>query len=105
MRSFEGAGLTMESVIRWLSNMTNRTVIDQAGMADRYDIRVQWVPQTRDPRQAAASIGDAAQVLPTDVSSPTVYAALEEQLGLRLESGRAPIEVIVIESVDRPTPD
>jgi uncharacterized protein (TIGR03435 family) len=42
---------------------------------------------------------------PVDPNGPSLFAALQEQLGLTLESTRAPLEVLVIDRVDRPTPD
>jgi len=60
-----------------LINVTNRTVIDKTGLAGLYDIKLEW--------------------------APVLTTAIEEQLGLRLVSTKAPLEVLVIDHVERPS--
>jgi uncharacterized protein (TIGR03435 family) len=55
--------------------------------------------------EAPTGAPPAAQVAPTDPNAPSIFTALQEQLGLKLESGEAPIDVIVIDHVEPPTPD
>jgi uncharacterized protein (TIGR03435 family) len=68
----------------------DRPVVDQTGLKGLYDIRLQWTP-------------DAALAVPVaSGQGPSLLAALEEQLGLRLVSGKGALPVLVIDSVQRP---
>ena len=69
-----------------------RTVIDKTGLTGQFDLALEWTPDT----------GSAAAPPPGGV---TIFTALQEQLGLRLQSTRTPLDVLVIDSVERPTSD
>jgi uncharacterized protein (TIGR03435 family) len=73
-----------------------RPVSDKTGLKGLYDIKLQWTP---DPGLVAPVNPGAA---PTALSGPSLFSALEEQLGLKLESSRGPLPVLVIDSIDRP---
>ena len=81
-----------------LSMGQSAPVIDATGLTDSfyYTIRSQFNP-------AAAFLGRGAAN--DDPNLPALSTALDEQLGLKLESRRGPVEVLVIDSVERPTPD
>ena len=74
-------------------------MIDKRGLSGEVDVNLKWTPQElsarTDVRNPALQASDA----------PTLFAALQDQLGLKLEASRGPVEMIVIESVERPTPD
>jgi uncharacterized protein (TIGR03435 family) len=74
----------------------DRPVIDKTGLKGLYDIRLQW---TSDPR-LSASVSTATP--PVDIG-PSLFNAVEEQLGLRLESGRGPLPVLIIDNVQQPS--
>ena len=73
-----------------------RPAVDRTGLDGRYDFTLEWVPERRAP---AAPNGDA----PSDPQGPTFLEALHDQLGLKLESTRAPLEILVVDHVGRPT--
>jgi uncharacterized protein (TIGR03435 family) len=73
-----------------------RNVVDKTGVSGRFDIHLQWTPdQARDGADSVAS----------DASAVSLFTALEEQLGLKVESSRGPVAVVVIDHVERPTDD
>jgi uncharacterized protein (TIGR03435 family) len=76
--------------------MTGRPVIDRTGLTGAFDFDLQW---TSGPVAPAAS-----PTAPAD-DGPSIFVALQEQLGLRLAPGRAPFDVVVVDAVRRPTPD
>ena len=91
--SVSTSGVPIAAFARNLAPMTGRFVIDRTGLTGSYDLDVKWTP---DQGLAAGAAPGAA----TDGTS--LFAALEEQIGLKLEPQRAPIDVLVIESAERP---
>jgi len=75
---------TMVDVARALSQVTGRAVVDKTGLNGVYDLEVNW--------------NDAAE-------GPSLFTAVQEQLGLKLDAQRGPVEVLVIDSAQRPTED
>ena len=95
-------GTPMSQFATVLSNFVQRVVLDRTQLAGAFDFRLSWTPD-RIP-QGAPPPG-APPLPPVDPNGPSLFAALQEQLGLKLESTRAPLEVLVIDRVERPTPD
>ena len=79
----------------------DRPVVDRTGITGRYDFTLNWTPDDSQFRSLGARVPPA----PENTTVPGLFTAIEEQLGLRLESTRAPVEVLVIDRVDKPTPD
>jgi uncharacterized protein (TIGR03435 family) len=76
----------------------DRPVVDQTGLTGRWDFRLEWTP---DPAQFG---GRASQVGPPDANRPpALFTAIQEQLGLKIESKRAPVDVLVIDRVEKPS--
>lgn len=93
---FSMGGMPIRVFTRLLSPAVSRVIVDQTQLAGTWDLEVSYTP---DLTTAPGAGGDARP--PSD--SPTLFTALREQLGLNLEPGRGPVEVLVIESVARPT--
>jgi uncharacterized protein (TIGR03435 family) len=91
--SFTGTCISMESFAEFLSWHSDLPVLDMTGLKGYYDLKLHWVPEERRP----ASSDKAAAEAP---SGPTLAIAIEEQLGLKLERRKAPIEILVIDHVD-----
>jgi bla regulator protein blaR1 len=81
----------------------NRIVLDRTGLTGDFDIDLTFTPDQmpagpmRDP--------NGAELPPIDPNGPSVFTALQEQLGLKLELRKAPVEVLVIDRAEHPTPD
>lgn len=87
-------GITMAALADGpLSLILGRIVRDESGIEGVFDVQASWRPDAVD-----------APVDPND-QRPSFFTAIQEQLGVRLQPGRAPVEVLVIDSVERPTPD
>jgi len=84
-------------LVRSLSGSLGRPVIDQTGLTGVYDFTLEWLP---DDAQMRRLMNIDMAMAPSGVES-TLFTALKEQLGLRLESARGPGEVIVIDSASR----
>jgi len=80
----------MTELARLLNVLAGRTVVDRTGLTGVWDFDLQWSP----PNAPNA-----------DPDRPSIFTALQEQLGLRLEAMTGPVEVLVIDRVERPVPD
>lgn len=93
-------GMPIAQFARQLSQLTSSVVIDRTGLTGGYDIDVRFTPA---PGQLPPGPPPPGVELPAiDPDGPSLFAALEEQLGLKLESERGPVEVVVIERLERP---
>jgi uncharacterized protein (TIGR03435 family) len=100
----KAGGVPINQILQLLSQNVQRIVVDRTGLAGNYDIDLTWtleqIPQGRgDPPPGASPLP------PIDPNGPSLFTALQEQLGLRLESTRGPVDVLVVEKVERPTED
>ena len=87
---FHGQGLTADLIAEELSGIAGRAVVDKTGLPDRYDVKLEWTPD------------DAPT---TDSSAPSLFTAIQEQLGLKLTSAEEPLPVLVIHHVEQPSPN
>jgi uncharacterized protein (TIGR03435 family) len=78
-----------------LSVLLGRPAIDQTGLTGRYDYKLEWTP---DEVQVA---NDENHARPADENVPSLTSALQEQLGLRLQSKRGPVEIIMVERAEK----
>jgi uncharacterized protein (TIGR03435 family) len=90
--NLRATGIRMEHLVNALTNILRRTVIDKTGFSGNFDVAIRWREETTAATPAAGP--DAA---------PSIFTALEEQLSLKLESARGPVEVLVIDSVSKPS--
>jgi uncharacterized protein (TIGR03435 family) len=80
-------GMPLSQLLPFLAPVVNRTVVDRTALDGRYDIDLTWTPELSSTAAEAVSI----------------FTALQEQLGLKLESTKGPVDVLVIDHVERPT--
>jgi uncharacterized protein (TIGR03435 family) len=93
----------MREIAAALSRIMDRPVVDRTQLVEHFaGLKLEWVPD--DSQYAAYGPGVWARPV-SDAKGPALMTALQEQLGLRLESTKAPITVIVIESAVRPSPN
>ena len=89
----------MAQLAQNLSQGVGRTTVDRTGLTGGFDFELEF---SVDPALAA---GGPALAPSPDPNRPSIFTALEEQLGLKLQPDRAPVDVLVIDRVDRPTED
>ena len=87
-RTFVFEGVPSSNIARNLSAQLKRTVLDHTGLTSHYEGKLEWT----------FDMDDA----PSDAPLPSIYSALQQQLGLRLQIEKTPIDVCVIDSVNRP---
>jgi uncharacterized protein (TIGR03435 family) len=93
LMSFQAMPLT--SLVQVLSLQVGRTVLDKTGLTGRYDFTWQF-NQTANP-------GGANSSATSDPDAPSIFTLIQEQLGLKLESGKGDVEIIVIDHIEKPS--
>ena len=89
------------ALVTVLPQFVERPVIDRTGLTGLYDLTLKWTPE---PIPSLPGLPQAP-LPPADPDVPNIFAAIQEQLGLKLEATRGPVEVLVIDSAERPMPD
>ncbi len=74
-----------------------RTIINRTELTGTFDVHLKW---SIDPLTGPAGPGAEP---PPDLGGPSLFTALQEQLGLRLESTKGPVEVLVIDHIEKPS--
>jgi uncharacterized protein (TIGR03435 family) len=101
---FDMYGATLESLSMQLALRLDRDVIDKTGMAGMFDIHLEVSRADLLLRVVAGGeVDPSAPVSAADSSGPSTFTALQQQLGLKLEPGKAPVEFLVIDQVERPS--
>jgi len=95
----DAEGYTMGQLALKLSEALHLTVVDMTGISGKYDFKLEWTPDDMQAKEPS----DEQRLVNTSDNGPSIFAALQEQLGLKLESGKIPAEVLVIDAVDRPS--
>ncbi len=90
-------GMPMAMLAQQLGQMLGRTVVDKTELKGGYDIELNFTPEP------GAGHGGPDALAATDNSGPTIYTALQEQLGLKLESQKTATKMLIIEKVDKPS--
>ena len=88
----------MKDAARNLSIAAGRNVVDKTGLTGAFDLDLTWKPDV--PAGAPEAAGNASSD-----DAPSLFTALQEQLGLRLDAQRGPVEVLVIDSAEHPVED
>jgi uncharacterized protein (TIGR03435 family) len=94
----QGGKVAMAEFVRMLSMVLGRTVVDKTGFTDLFDLRLNFMPD-----EITAGLPPPPPDAPNESKTPSILSALSEQLGLRLESTKGPVEVIVVDHIERPT--
>ena len=97
--SMEGQAINMSQIADLLSRQVGTKVIDNTGLTGRYDVSLKW---TADESQPSAFANGKRPDSPAPFSGSALVTAIQEQLGLKLEPVKAPVDVLVVDHVERP---
>lgn len=97
------SGVRTDMIAQVLTPYVGRTVIDKTGLTSYYNVTLKWTPDVG--RTGVAPPALPPGTLPLDPDAPNLFTAVQEQLGLKLENARAPLDVVVIDRVEKPTLD
>ena len=95
----EANGVPVSNFILGLSQQLGRTIIDKTGLKGLYDFKLQWTPEFAQ----GPVVPGGPEPPPPPADGPSIFTAIQEQLGLRLESTKGPVDVLVIDSVQKPS--
>jgi uncharacterized protein (TIGR03435 family) len=90
MMELNATGVSVPLLVESLSQMMSRSVIDKTDIKGTFDIKLRWLREDYTPAAA-------------EPEGPSIFTAIQEQLGLKLESTRAPVPMIIIDSVEKPS--
>jgi uncharacterized protein (TIGR03435 family) len=100
--SIIGEGVGMQMLVLNLANSLDRPVLDKTGLTGKYDFKLEWSLDAPNASSPTAEKGAETPTTP-EPTGPSLFAALQEQLGLRLEPQKAAVETLVIDHVARPS--
>ncbi|MGA3242421.1 MAG: TIGR03435 family protein [Bryobacteraceae bacterium] len=92
--------ISMTTLATLFSRFTGQTVVDMTGLTGSYDLRVEWAPE-HSPASTAPGRGADAGASTDGETGPSLFAAVEQQLGLKLEVRKGPVEIIAIDHAER----
>jgi uncharacterized protein (TIGR03435 family) len=99
MGAISGRQLSIDRLADTLAPYANRKIVNQTNLTGLFDLDLHWLPDL------LPFVPIGAPPPPTDSDAPPLMTALQEQLGLKLDASRGPVEVLVIDSVEKPSAD
>jgi uncharacterized protein (TIGR03435 family) len=93
-------GITIEQFAKMLGPWLGRPVVNKSGLTGLFEIHLEYAPD-----ETALFDEKAPTSTTNELRGPSIFTAVQEQLGLRLDSGRGPGEFLVIDRIERPTPN
>jgi bla regulator protein BlaR1 len=110
--SMNAHGVPVAGLIRLLSMQLGSTVVDKTDLTGKYDFTLSWVPERAPSGMAPGGSmegpggGPASEnPAPAEATGPTLFTALQEQLGLKLVARKEPVDVVVIDHIEKPSPN
>jgi uncharacterized protein (TIGR03435 family) len=99
-RTYTGVSVPVGNMASGLSRLLGGTVIDKTGLTGNFDISMEWIP---DESQTIQLSPEAARSMSSDAVGASIFTALKDQLGLKLESQKSLVEVLVIDRAEKPS--
>jgi len=88
---------SMPQLATLLSGILRRPVLDQTGLSGVYEFTLEWTPEV------GQTGPDATPPAPANPGAPSIFTAVQEQLGLKLDAAKAPVEVIAVDNAEKPS--
>jgi uncharacterized protein (TIGR03435 family) len=95
-------GVPMSTLANALSNQLGRNVVDKTGLTKNYDYKLEFTPERgQEMPLGGGPGGDEAH--PVESNGPSIFTAVQEQLGLKLEAQKGPVEILIIDRIEKAT--
>lgn len=98
-RTLSGKGISMATLAASLAPFVSRFTVDKTGLTGGYDLELTWTPDPVTANPAANPMPD----VPADALGPSVFVAVQQQLGLKLVTRRGPVSVLVLDHIEEPS--
>jgi uncharacterized protein (TIGR03435 family) len=98
LHQMRGQSVPLSTMAKVLSGPSGRIVIDRTGLAGSFDYQLEWVPDPANMPMINGAKPDGSKL-----DGPSIFTAVQEELGLRLEATKGPVEILVIESAEKAT--
>jgi len=95
-----GMSAPVENLATAMADTVGRPVIDKTGLEGKFDWKLEWTPDPG-PQEPGPSTEKQTASAPPDLSGPSIFTAIQEQLGLKLESQKGPAPVLIIDRAER----
>jgi uncharacterized protein (TIGR03435 family) len=96
-------GVDLERFADVLSRQLGQIVVDKTGLKGEYDFTLKWTPEEGQGQMFRGAGDPAKDGVPPPEAGPSIFTALQEQLGLKLESQKGPVDVLVIDHLEKPS--
>jgi uncharacterized protein (TIGR03435 family) len=96
-------GMSMAMLSNQLSNRLGRNVLDKTGLTGNYDFTLEFTPEGMQGMGMGPREGGADAPPPVDSPGPSIFTAVQEQLGLKLESQKGPVEILILDRIEKPS--
>jgi uncharacterized protein (TIGR03435 family) len=96
----EGMGTAMTGLAGYLQTLLGDVVLDKTGLTASYDFKLTWAPD--EPQAGKPGAQGVPAINGAEEGGPSIFTAVQEQLGLKLEASKGPVETLVIERVGKP---
>jgi uncharacterized protein (TIGR03435 family) len=98
--------MSMTDFASWMqSGVMDKPVVDHTGLKERYDFTLKWTPDDSQFQQFRGAVNMNRPETTDPNAPPSLYTAVQEQIGLKIEATKAPDDVIVIDHVEKPSPN
>jgi uncharacterized protein (TIGR03435 family) len=99
-----GQGIPISLLVNLLSSQRlGRPIFDKTGLAGNYDFELHWTPDDAPPPMAGGAQASAPANEAASDPGPSLFTAIQEQLGLRLDPQKGPVDVVVIDHIEQPS--
>jgi uncharacterized protein (TIGR03435 family) len=103
-QSTTAQAMPISNLASFLAGSLRRPVLDKTGLVGKYDFKLKFSVDRAEPQgDSGESLNGQPRSATLDPDAPFLFTAVQQQLGLKLESGKGPVEVIVIDHVERPS--
>jgi len=96
-----GAAVTMDQIVAYLDKLMDRPVIDKTGLTGHFDFKLQFATESTPRALATPASASGPEMQPS--GDPSIFTAIQEQLGLKLDASREPAQILVIDSAQKPS--